>query len=231
MCTETVWALARRGVTTAHFSPETSGTPLYVRYNSGVAIADNGIAFADLLESLINEWPVPVDEILLLGSAWGASSLAARATLLAGSGTTGCRVCGAPSTSVRRTSGSAGARRAHADEGAPRGGGSVRATRRRDRRSTEPRDEGPRRREPPARRPCAGPPGSRAARRAPSGAAVAEHPALPDRGLTRGSPSARRALRRRARSPGERHERLARERGNAGVAAGARQSAPQTWDT
>ncbi len=47
------------------------GTPLYLRYNSGRRIADSGRDLADLLDCLEQAWPVPVDEIVLLGHSMG----------------------------------------------------------------------------------------------------------------------------------------------------------------
>ena len=46
-------------------------TPLYLRYNTGQPIAGNGARLADLLESLIDAWPMPVDELLLIGHSMG----------------------------------------------------------------------------------------------------------------------------------------------------------------
>ena len=46
-------------------------TPLYLRYNSGQHISTNGRAFADLLETLVKTWPVPVEQIVLLGHSMG----------------------------------------------------------------------------------------------------------------------------------------------------------------
>jgi hypothetical protein len=46
-------------------------TPVYLHYNSGLAIAGNGRAFADLLEALVGAWPTPVDELVLLGFSMG----------------------------------------------------------------------------------------------------------------------------------------------------------------
>jgi pimeloyl-ACP methyl ester carboxylesterase len=45
--------------------------PLYVRYNTGLAIAENGALLAGLLESLLAAWPQPVDELLLIGHSMG----------------------------------------------------------------------------------------------------------------------------------------------------------------
>jgi pimeloyl-ACP methyl ester carboxylesterase len=46
-------------------------TPLYVRYNSGLHISDNGRRLAELLDELALEWPVPVEEIVLVGHSMG----------------------------------------------------------------------------------------------------------------------------------------------------------------
>lgn len=46
-------------------------TPLYVRYNTGLAIARNGQHLADLLAALLAAYPLPVDELLLIGHSMG----------------------------------------------------------------------------------------------------------------------------------------------------------------
>jgi pimeloyl-ACP methyl ester carboxylesterase len=46
-------------------------TPVYLHYNSGLHISTNGRAFAELIESLLRAWPVPVDELVLLGHSMG----------------------------------------------------------------------------------------------------------------------------------------------------------------
>lgn len=46
-------------------------TPLYLHYNSGRHISTNGKQFADLLEQLVREWPVMVDELVILGHSMG----------------------------------------------------------------------------------------------------------------------------------------------------------------
>ncbi|HTS96164.1 MAG TPA: hypothetical protein VMI33_06050 [Streptosporangiaceae bacterium] len=46
-------------------------TPVYVRYNTGRHISDNGHDLASLLERLMAAWPGPVDEILLAGHSMG----------------------------------------------------------------------------------------------------------------------------------------------------------------
>jgi hypothetical protein len=46
-------------------------TPIYVRYNSGLHISDNGRRLAALLEPLIANWPVPVEDFVLIGHSMG----------------------------------------------------------------------------------------------------------------------------------------------------------------
>lgn len=46
-------------------------TVVYLRYNSGRHISENGDDLSALLEELVGEWPVPVEEILLLGHSMG----------------------------------------------------------------------------------------------------------------------------------------------------------------
>ncbi|MFN2425387.1 MAG: esterase/lipase family protein [Candidatus Binatia bacterium] len=46
-------------------------TPVYLRYNSGLHISTNGRRLAGLLEALVREWPVTVEEVLLVGHSMG----------------------------------------------------------------------------------------------------------------------------------------------------------------
>jgi len=46
-------------------------TPLFVRYNSGLAIAENGRQLAALLAALVEAYPLPVTEIILIGHSMG----------------------------------------------------------------------------------------------------------------------------------------------------------------
>ena len=57
-------------------------TPLYLRYNSGRPVADNGQDFADLLEQLVHQWPVAVTELVILGHSMGG--LVSRSALRSG---------------------------------------------------------------------------------------------------------------------------------------------------
>jgi pimeloyl-ACP methyl ester carboxylesterase len=46
-------------------------TPIYLRYNSGLHISENGRELSAQLERLVAHWPVPVKEITLLGHSMG----------------------------------------------------------------------------------------------------------------------------------------------------------------
>lgn len=52
-------------------------TPVYVRYNTGRRISDNGQDLAALLEALVEHWPVALDELAIVGHSMGG--LVARA--------------------------------------------------------------------------------------------------------------------------------------------------------
>ena len=46
-------------------------TPVYVRYNTGHRVSDNGRRLAELMAALHQHWPVPVDEIAFVGHSMG----------------------------------------------------------------------------------------------------------------------------------------------------------------
>jgi hypothetical protein len=46
-------------------------TPLFIRYNSGLPVAENGESLARLLTDLVEAWPEPVEEIALIGHSMG----------------------------------------------------------------------------------------------------------------------------------------------------------------
>jgi len=46
-------------------------TPIFLRYNSGCHISTNGRAFSDLLEALLKRWPVPIQELTIIGHSLG----------------------------------------------------------------------------------------------------------------------------------------------------------------
>lgn len=46
-------------------------TPLYLHYNSGLHVSENGKLFSALLETLVEEWPLPLKEMVILGHSMG----------------------------------------------------------------------------------------------------------------------------------------------------------------
>jgi len=46
-------------------------TPLYVRYNSGLHVSENGRRLADLIEELSAVYPEPIEELVLIGHSMG----------------------------------------------------------------------------------------------------------------------------------------------------------------
>ena len=55
----------------AALARELGYTPLYLYYNSGLHISETGRAFAGLLEQLVAAWPVPVEELTIVGHSMG----------------------------------------------------------------------------------------------------------------------------------------------------------------
>ena len=46
-------------------------TPVYLRYNSGLHISTNGQALAEQIEALLSAWPVPIQELAIIGHSMG----------------------------------------------------------------------------------------------------------------------------------------------------------------
>lgn len=61
-------------------------TPVFVRYNTGLHVSDNGRLLDELLAALVDAWPAPVQDMVLIGHSMGG--LVARSALhQAGGGT------------------------------------------------------------------------------------------------------------------------------------------------
>lgn len=70
--TEAVWfARPQAGVALPELVDDLDATPVLVRYGTGRSIGRNGADLADLLESLVDGWPVPVTELVLVGHSMG----------------------------------------------------------------------------------------------------------------------------------------------------------------
>ncbi len=77
-CTETLWQLhAERHYGNRHttygsrLQADLGYTPLYLRYNTGLHVSDNGRQLAHLVDRVVAEWPVPVDELIVVGHSMG----------------------------------------------------------------------------------------------------------------------------------------------------------------
>jgi pimeloyl-ACP methyl ester carboxylesterase len=71
MNTESIWRLPDGTDYGSQLERDLGWTPAYVRYNTGVAIAENGARLSALLEQVIEAYPVAVDELLLIGFSMG----------------------------------------------------------------------------------------------------------------------------------------------------------------
>jgi pimeloyl-ACP methyl ester carboxylesterase len=69
--TDEAWRLGRTPPYGARLHEELGYTPLYLRYNTGLRIPDNGRRLAALLDDVVRDWPLPVDEIALVGHSMG----------------------------------------------------------------------------------------------------------------------------------------------------------------
>ena len=55
----------------SRLAEEAGWTPIYVRYNTGLRISQNGRSLAQLVERAVADWQVPVEEIALVGHSMG----------------------------------------------------------------------------------------------------------------------------------------------------------------
>jgi len=55
----------------AALARELAFTPIYLHYNSGLHVADNGAEFAALLQTLVAQWPAPLDDLTIIGHSMG----------------------------------------------------------------------------------------------------------------------------------------------------------------
>jgi pimeloyl-ACP methyl ester carboxylesterase len=69
--TDTAWRLGRRRPYGERLRAELGHTPLYLRYNTGLSVEENGRRLDSLLDEVVAGWPVPVEEIVLVGHSMG----------------------------------------------------------------------------------------------------------------------------------------------------------------
>lgn len=68
---ETEFAWGAQGGYGSRLERDLGWTAVQVRYNSGRHISENGVSLSDLLEALTAQWPVPVEELALVGHSMG----------------------------------------------------------------------------------------------------------------------------------------------------------------
>ena len=56
------------GAALAH---ELGCAPVYLHYNTGLHVSTNGRQFGDLMETLLRQWPQPVDRLIIIGHSMG----------------------------------------------------------------------------------------------------------------------------------------------------------------
>lgn len=73
MCTEAIWRFPEplEQDYGSLLERDLGFTPLYVRYNSGASIVENGARLARLLDGLVAAYPVPIEELVLVGYSMG----------------------------------------------------------------------------------------------------------------------------------------------------------------
>src|SRR3954466_2436544 len=65
------WRIGRRPSYGTRLRDELGYSPLYVRYNTGLHISDNGRRLAEVLHHVVCGWPTEVDELVLVGHSMG----------------------------------------------------------------------------------------------------------------------------------------------------------------
>lgn len=85
---ETEFSWGARHTYGTRLQRELGYTPVYVRYNSGLHISQNGRCLSELMDELVAAWPVEIERVALVGHSMGG--LVARSALhRAGGGTPG----------------------------------------------------------------------------------------------------------------------------------------------
>jgi hypothetical protein len=71
MCSPTNWEMADGSDYGARLARDLGYTPVYLRYNSGLSIADSGARLSAALEALAAEYPRPLEELVPIGYSMG----------------------------------------------------------------------------------------------------------------------------------------------------------------
>ena len=71
MCTESVWDFPDGTDYGSLLERDLGMTPVFLRYNTGLPIPDNGALLHELLSALVAAWPVELEEVVLIGYSMG----------------------------------------------------------------------------------------------------------------------------------------------------------------
>jgi pimeloyl-ACP methyl ester carboxylesterase len=71
MTTEFSWSLGGREPYGHRLARDLDCTPVYVRYNTGRHISENGRSLSELMEQLVEAWPVEAEQIAIVGHSMG----------------------------------------------------------------------------------------------------------------------------------------------------------------
>jgi hypothetical protein len=71
MCSEAVWTMPDGSDYGSLLARDLGFAPVYLRYNTGRAIADSGAELSSLLQRLLRAYPLPIEEILPIGYSMG----------------------------------------------------------------------------------------------------------------------------------------------------------------
>jgi pimeloyl-ACP methyl ester carboxylesterase len=55
----------------AALANELGYAPVYLHYNTGLHVSTNGLEFGDLMETLLHQWPQPVERLVIIGHSMG----------------------------------------------------------------------------------------------------------------------------------------------------------------
>ena len=71
MTNEFSWSLGGREPYGDRLARELGCTPVYVRYNTGRHISENGRSLSELMDRLVDAWPVEAEQVALVGHSMG----------------------------------------------------------------------------------------------------------------------------------------------------------------
>ena len=71
MVTEAIWEMSDGSDYGSRLASDLGYTPLYLRYNTGLAIADNGAHLSRMLDALVAAYPGGIEEIVPIGYSMG----------------------------------------------------------------------------------------------------------------------------------------------------------------